>query len=144
MGSNYPWGGAIFDPRGMIRRIYVKHDMTLLHTKAFVLAVSEKKICSCISNYNPMTDNDAPGVRACMDSRDTVGRIYKEECYTLPYTNVKAMCLVGLEKKMFFVFFPIVSRWDLYVSMKTRVLTQTASKPNAGNPTPKMDASCKI
>ena len=34
MGANDPRGGAIFDPRGMIGRIYKKKDYyTLLHTK---------------------------------------------------------------------------------------------------------------
>ena len=33
MGANDPWGGAIFDPRGMIRRIYVKLHISMLHTK---------------------------------------------------------------------------------------------------------------
>ena len=33
MGANDPWGGAIFDPRGMISRIYKKDHLTLLHTK---------------------------------------------------------------------------------------------------------------
>ena len=28
-----PWGGAIFDPRGMIGRIYTEDHYTLLHTK---------------------------------------------------------------------------------------------------------------
>ena len=32
MGANDPQGGAIFDPRGMIGRIYVEHHTTLLHT----------------------------------------------------------------------------------------------------------------
>ena len=33
MGANDPWGGAIFDSRGMIGRIYKKDHYTLLHTK---------------------------------------------------------------------------------------------------------------
>ena len=33
MGANDPRGGAIFDPRGMIGRIYIKYHLTLLHTK---------------------------------------------------------------------------------------------------------------
>ena len=33
MGANDPWGGAIFDPRGMIGRIYIEDHYTLLHTK---------------------------------------------------------------------------------------------------------------
>ena len=33
MGANDSWGGAIFDPRGMVGRIYKKDNYTLLHTK---------------------------------------------------------------------------------------------------------------
>ena len=33
VGANDPWGGAIFDPRGMIGRIYTEDHYTLLHTK---------------------------------------------------------------------------------------------------------------
>ena len=33
MGANDPRGGAIFYPRGMLRRIYVKLYMTMLHVK---------------------------------------------------------------------------------------------------------------
>ena len=33
MGANDPRGAAIFDPRGMIGRIYKKDHYTLLHTK---------------------------------------------------------------------------------------------------------------
>ena len=33
MGANDPWGGAIFDPRGMVGRIYTEDHYTLLHTK---------------------------------------------------------------------------------------------------------------
>ena len=45
MVANVPWDGAILKPRGIIGRIYVKHHLTLLHTKytsALGLAVSEK------------------------------------------------------------------------------------------------------
>ena len=33
MGANDPWGGAIFDPRGMVGRIYKEDHYTLQHTK---------------------------------------------------------------------------------------------------------------
>ena len=33
MGANDPQGGAIFDPRGMVGRIYKEYHYTLLHTK---------------------------------------------------------------------------------------------------------------
>ena len=33
MGANDSRGGAIFDPRGMVGRIYKEDSYTLLHTK---------------------------------------------------------------------------------------------------------------
>ena len=33
MVDNDPWGGAIFDPRGMVGRICIEDHFTLLHTK---------------------------------------------------------------------------------------------------------------
>ena len=33
MRANDPQGGGIFDPRGMIGRIYIEDHYTLLHTK---------------------------------------------------------------------------------------------------------------
>ena len=33
MGANDPRGGAMFDPRGMVGRIYTEDHDTLLHTK---------------------------------------------------------------------------------------------------------------
>ena len=33
MGTNDPWGWAIFDPRGMIGRVYIEDHYTLLQTK---------------------------------------------------------------------------------------------------------------
>ena len=43
MGANDPRGGAIFDPRSMILRIYVKLHITMLHAKyrSFGFVVSE-------------------------------------------------------------------------------------------------------
>ena len=33
MGANDLWGGAIFDPRGMVGSMYKEDHLTLLHTK---------------------------------------------------------------------------------------------------------------
>ena len=33
MGANVPWAGDILNPSGIIGRIYVKHHITLFHTK---------------------------------------------------------------------------------------------------------------
>ena len=57
-----PGDGAIFDPRGMIGRIYVELHMTLLYIK-YTSFVS----CCCREDffmyfhYKPMVDNDMPG-----------------------------------------------------------------------------------
>ena len=53
MGANDPRGGAIFDPRGMIGRIYKKDYYTLLHTKYEGSVVSEKKIFLCFAPSRP-------------------------------------------------------------------------------------------
>ena len=71
-----------------------------------------------------------------MDPRGTVGRIYKEDiihCYT---QNMKALGLVVSEKKIFFMFFLIVSLWELSVAMETRVLIRPGPKPNTTFPHP--------
>ena len=59
MGANDPQGGAIFDTRGMIGRIYLEHHITLLQVLGLV--VTEKKIFSCFSYYKPMADVHALG-----------------------------------------------------------------------------------
>ena len=73
---------------------------------------------------------------ACMDPRDTVGRIYKEDHYTLLHTKMKGLGLVVSEKKIFFYVFPIVSLWELSVAMETRVPIRPGPKPNATFPPP--------
>ena len=52
-----------------------------------------------------MGDNDPRG-GAIFDPRGMLGRIYKEDLYTLLHTNMKALGLVVSEKKIFFMFFP--------------------------------------
>ena len=47
-----------------------------------------------------------------MDPRDTVGRIYKEDHYTLLLTKYESSGPSGLGEEDFFVF-PIVSLWEL-------------------------------
>ena len=51
MGANDPRGGAIFDHRCMIGRIYIEDHYTLLHTKyeSFGPCGFEKKIFLCFS-----------------------------------------------------------------------------------------------
>ena len=69
--------------------------------KALGLVVSEKKIF--FFYVLPMTPLPHQG-GACMNPRGTVGRIYKEDHYTLLLTKMKALGLVVSEKKIFFMF----------------------------------------
>ena len=75
-----------------------------------------------------------PGV-ACMDPRDTVGRIYKEDHYTLLHTKYEksGSCGFGEEDFSFYVL-PIVSLCELSVAMETTLLIQSAPKRNTINP----------
>ena len=63
-------------------------------------------------------------------------------CYT---ENMKALSHVVLENKVFLCF-PIISIWELYVAMETRVLIRPGPEPNATFPSPHhpIDASDKI
>ena len=45
---------------------------------------------------------------ACMDPRSTVGRIYKEEYYTLLHTSYESSGPCGFGKEDSFYVFPIV------------------------------------
>ena len=47
-----------------------------------------------------------------MDTRGTVGRVYKEDHYTLLLTKYESSGPCGFEKKISYVF-PIVSLWEL-------------------------------
>ena len=68
--------------------------------KASGLVVLEKKIFLCFAPSRPQDG-------ACMDSRDTVGRIYKEDHYTLLHTKYESSgpCSFGED---FFMFFPLL------------------------------------
>ena len=46
--------------------------------------------------------------------------------------NIEALDLVVSGK--IFLWFPIVSQWELFVAMETTILIQSATKPNAVNP----------
>ena len=55
MGANDPRGGSIFDPRGMIGRIYIEDHYTLLQNmKALGHVVSEKKIFFMFCPITPL------------------------------------------------------------------------------------------
>ena len=71
-----------------------------------------------------------------MDPRDTVGRIYEEDHYTLLHTKYESSEPCDFGEVEFFYVFPIVSLWDQSVAMATRVLIQPGLKPNIIFPPP--------
>ena len=73
--------------------------------KALGLVVSEKKIFLCFSHCKSMGANDPPG-GARMDPRGTVGRIYKEDHYTLLQTKYESSGPLGFGEEDFSMFFP--------------------------------------
>ena len=70
-----------------------------------------------------------------MDPRGTVGRIYKEDHYTLLHTKYESSGPCGFGEEESYVF-PIVSLWELSVAMETRVLIRPGPKTNTTFPAP--------
>ena len=70
-----------------------------------------------------------------MDHRVTVGRIYKEDHYTLLHTKYErsGTCDFGEED---FVCFSHCKSMELSLAMETRVLIRPGPKPNAIFPPP--------
>ena len=96
MGANDPQGGAIFDPRGMVGRIYIEDHYTLLHTKyeSFGPCGFGEENFLCFSL-------DTPQDGARMDPRGTVGRISKEDHYTLLHTKYESFGPCGFGEEDF-------------------------------------------
>ena len=59
-----------------------------------------------------------------MDSRGTVGRIYKEDHYTLLLTKYESSEPCGFGEEDFFYAFPIVSLWELMTPGRGHFLPQ--------------------
>ena len=72
--------------------------------KALGLVVSEKKIFLCFSHCKSMGANDPRG-GVIFDPRDMVGRIYKEDQYTLLHTKYERFGLCGFGEEDFLMFF---------------------------------------
>ena len=100
MGANDTRGGAIFDPRGMIGRIYIEDHYTLLHTKYESFGP-----CGFGEDFFYVFPND-PWGGARMDPRGTVGRIYKEDHNTLLHTKYESSGPYGFGEEDFLKFFP--------------------------------------
>ena len=91
MGANDPRGGAIFDSRSMIGRIYKKDHYTLLHTKyegSGTCDFGEDDFFYVLPHHAP-------------------GRIYKEDHYTLLHTKYERSGTCGFGEEDFFMFFPL-------------------------------------
>ena len=97
--------------------------------KALGHVVSEEKIFLCFAQSRPRGG-------ACMDPRGTVGRIYKDDHYTLLHTKYERSGTCGFGEEDFFNVFPIVSLWELSVAMETRVPIRPGPKPKATFPPP--------
>ena len=117
IGANDPRGGAIFDPRDKVGKIYKRTTIHcyIQNMKALGLVVSEKKIVFMFFSMTP------PGVGLVWTPGSRLAGFIKRttiNCYT---ENMKALGLV-VSEKIFFYVFPIASLWELYVSMETIVL----------------------
>ena len=66
-----------------------------------------------------------PQSGACMNPRGTVGRIYKEDHYTLLLTKYESPGPCGFGEDFFYVF-PIVSLWELMTPRAGPFLTPGA------------------
>ena len=78
-----------------------------------------------------------PPGRVPYGSKGTVGRIYKEDHFTLLHKKYESSGPCGFgEEDFFYVFFSIVSLLELSVAMETRVLIRSALKPNTIFPPP--------
>ena len=80
---------------GFIKRTTI-HCYTQ-NMKALCLVVSEKKIFLCFTHCKCMGANDPRGM---------IGRIYKEDHYTLLHTKYESFGLCGFGEEDFFMFFP--------------------------------------
>ena len=99
MGANDPWCGAIFDPRGMVGRIYKEDHYTLLHTK-----YESSGPCGFGEEYFLCFSNDAPGAAPVWTPGVRLAGFIKRtivHCYT---QNMNALGLVISEKKIFLCF----------------------------------------
>ena len=65
-------------------------------------------------HYKSMVENGMPGVWPVWTQWHRVGRIYKEEYYTLLHTKYESSGPCGIGEEVFFYYvFPIVSPWEL-------------------------------
>ena len=101
MGANDPRGRAIFDPRGMVGRIYKDDHYTLLHTK-----YASSGPCD-FGKYFFCFSHDAPGAGPVWTPGARLAGFIKRTLIHRYTQNRKALGLVVLEKKIFFMVFPL-------------------------------------
>ena len=96
---------ACMDPRGTVSRIYKEDHYTLLHPK-----YESSGPCGFGEDFFLCFSHDAPGAGpiwppgARMDPRGTVGRIYKEDHYTLLHTKHDSSGPCGFGEEDFLCF----------------------------------------
>ena len=104
MGANDPRGGAIFDPRGMVGRIYKEDQYTLLHTKyesSGPCGFGEEDLFFCFSH-------DAPGAWPVGTPAARLAGFIKRTNIHCYIQNMKTLGLAVSEKIFFFfTFFPL-------------------------------------
>ena len=109
MGANDHRGGVIFDNRGMVGRIYIEDNYTLLHTRyetSGPYGFGEEDFFYVFFFFH-----DATGAGPVWTLGERLAGFIKRtaiHCYT---QNMKALVLVVSEKKIVFIFFPMVSLW---------------------------------
>ena len=68
-----------------------------------------------------------------LDPNGIVGKIYEGDYKTLLHTKYNNFGACGFGEEDFFMFFSIVSPWELFVAMETTILIQSAPTSNAVN-----------
>ena len=114
------WRGAIVKVARGNTNCYIQN------MKALGLVVSEKKIFLYF-HY------DAPGAGPVWTPGACMAGFMKR---TLLHTKYESSWPCGFREEDFYMFFPIVSLWELSVAMETRVLIRPGPKPNATFPPP--------
>ena len=100
-----PRGGAIFDTRGKIGRIYVELHMTMLYIKyTSFLSCCCREDFFLYFHYKSMVDNDMPGVWPVWTPGAPLAAFIKESIIHWSTQHMKALGHMVSEKKIFFRF----------------------------------------
>ena len=93
------------DPRGMVGRIYLEDHYTLPQTKyeSSVPCGFGEEDFLCFSHCKSMGANDPRG-GVIFDTRGMVGRVYKEDQYTLLHTKYESSGPCGFGEDVFLCF----------------------------------------